>query len=83
MWRIIIGILDPQLVVVFGEIMESLEGEASLEKVPHSEQACRIYSLTPLLLSYVDGKCVQSTSCSSQGDMPSSHDVPYPFGTIR
>lgn len=81
MWRIIIGILDPQLVVVFGEITESLGGEALLEKVPHLEQACRIYSLTPFL-SYVDGKCVQSISCSNQSDLPSSHDVPYPFGTI-
>lgn len=53
MWRILIGILDPQLVVVFGEITESLGGVALLEKVQHSEQACRIHSLTQLLLSRV------------------------------
>lgn len=36
-----------------GEITECLGGVALLEKEQHSEQACRIYSLTQLLLSRV------------------------------
>lgn len=43
-----IGILSPQLVVLYGKVMESLGGGTLLEEVHHRGQCSRVFKLAQL-----------------------------------